>query len=106
MEKFNIDYSTKNIRIPSERQYVIQLILKVEKFIKRMRWEALQFLGKLDNSGKGNYGFKTRKYPPCVDELVDFQNDTMKMIKNIEFRKIQCTFQIKLMSDIMRATNC
>ena len=37
MEKFNIDYSTKNIPIPSEREYMIQLISKVEKFIKRMR---------------------------------------------------------------------
>ena len=37
-----------------------------------------------------------------MDELVDFENDMMKMIKNIEFRKIKCTFQAKLMSDIKR----
>ena len=52
MEKFNINYSTKNILIQSERDYLIQPISKVEKFTKRMRWKALQFLGKLDNSGK------------------------------------------------------
>ena len=56
MEKFNIDYSAKNIPIPSEREYVIQLISEVGKFIKRMRWNALQFLGKLDNSRNENYG--------------------------------------------------
>ena len=28
------------------------------------------------------YIWKTRKCPPCVDELVDFENDMMKMIKN------------------------
>ena len=39
MEKFNIDYSTRNIPIPSERED-IQLISKVEKFIKRMRSKA------------------------------------------------------------------
>ena len=92
MEKFNIDYSTKNIPIPSEREYMIQLISKVEKFIKQMKWKALQFLGKLDNSGKENYGLKTRKYPLCVDELVVFKNDMMKMIKDIDFRNIKCTF--------------
>ena len=74
-----------------------------------MRWKALQFLRKLDNSGRKNFGFKTRKCPPCVDELVDFKNNMMKMIKNIEFRKLKCTFQNKLMSDIkkqMRGMNC
>ena len=34
------------------------------------------------------------------DELVDFENDFTKMIKNIEFRKIKCTFQTKLMLNI------
>ena len=58
-----------------------QLIYKVEKFIKRMRWKALQLLGKLDNLGKENYGFKTRKSPLCVDELVDFENDMIKKRK-------------------------
>ena len=37
-----------------------------------------------------------------MDELVFFGNDMMKMIKNIEFRKIKYTFQTKLMSDIKR----
>ena len=63
MEKFNIDYSTKNIPIPTKHEYTIQLIFKVEQFIKRMRWKALQFLGKLDNTLQENYGFKTRKCP-------------------------------------------
>ena len=36
------------------------------------------------------------------DELVDFENDMMKMIKNIEFRNINCTFQTKLISEIKK----
>ena len=35
-----------------------------------------------------------------MNELVDFKNDMMKMIKDIVFRKIKCAFQTKLMSDI------
>ena len=49
MEKFEIEYSMKNIPIPSQRQYKIELILKVEKLIKTMRWEKLELLGKLTN---------------------------------------------------------
>ena len=86
IEKFNIDYSTKNISTPSKRESTIQLISNVEQFIKRMRWKALQFLSKLDNIVQENYGFKTRKCPPlpppppCVEELIDFENDMMHMV--------------------------
>ena len=91
MKKFNINYSTKNIPIPPEQEYMIQLISKVEKFIRC-------------NSGKENYGFKIRKCPPNVDELVDFENDMMKTKEknNTEFKKIKYTFQTKLMSDIKK----
>ena len=37
-----------------------------------------------------------------MDELVDFKNDMIKMIKNIEFRKNKCTFQTKLTWDIKK----
>ena len=36
-----MNYSEKNIPIPSKEQYKIHLISKVEKFIKRMRWESI-----------------------------------------------------------------
>ena len=42
------------------------------------------------------------KRPPCVDELVDFENDDENDKKYIEFRKIKFTFQTKLMSDIKK----
>ena len=66
METFNITYSKKNIPIPSENKYKLKLIMKTENFLKRMRWKALAFLGKLKSSDKDNYGFKTMKCPPSV----------------------------------------
>ena len=36
-EKLKFDYSTKNIPLPSERSYKLQLIEKIEIVIKRMR---------------------------------------------------------------------
>ena len=65
MEKFNIDYSTKIIPIPTKHENAIQLS-KVQQFIKRMRWEALQFLRKLNNTVQENYEFKNRKCSPCA----------------------------------------
>ena len=36
MEKFNFGYSVKNIPIPSEHEYKIQLTEKIEAVIRRM----------------------------------------------------------------------
>ena len=69
MERFNISYSQKNIPMPIEKQYKIQLIYKVENPAKRMRWKALGFLGKLHNQVRDHYGFKSSKFPPSVNEL-------------------------------------
>ena len=70
-----MNYSDKNIPIPSKQTYKIHLISKTEKFIKNIRWKALQFLGKLESSDKITYGFKTRNCPPVVEELTNFEND-------------------------------
>ena len=102
MENFNINFCRKSIPILSDREYMIQLISKVEKFIKRVRWKSFQLFGKFHNSRQENCGFKSRRCLPCVDELLDFENDMMKMINNIEFRKLKCTFQTKVMSDITK----
>ena len=89
-----------SIPIPSKEQYKIHLISKVEKFIKSMRWKALQFLGKLESTNKETFGFRSRKYPPAVEELTNFEKDLMLMIKNIQFRHIKSTFQEQLREDI------
>ena len=39
--KKTYNYSTKNISIPSEQNYKLQLAEKIETFIKRMRWKAI-----------------------------------------------------------------
>ena len=95
-----MNYSEKNIPIPSKEQYKIHLISKVEKVIKRMCWKALQFLGKLESTNKESFGFRSRKNPPTVDELTNFENDLMLMLKNIQFRHINSTFQEQLKKDI------
>ena len=89
MEKFNMNYSDKNIPIPSRQDYKIHLISKTEKFIKRIRWKALEFLGKLESTEKETYGFKSRNCPPIVAEVANFEHDLMMMIKNIQLKYIK-----------------
>ena len=89
-------YSNKNIPIPSRNECKIQLISKVENVLERMRWKALQFLGKLEENNKETYGFKSRICPQSVDELSKFEDDLMLMIKNIDFRNVYSKFQEKL----------
>ena len=102
MEQFKMDYSLKNIPVPSNYEYKLQLISKVESLVKRMRWKALAFLGGWQNDESENYGFRTRKYPPVVKELAYFENDLITMMQEIEFKNNKNSFQKKLKDDINR----
>ena len=105
MERLYTDYFNKNISIPSQNEYKLQLISKLEHLLKRMIWKTLQFQGKLESDNKETYGFKSRKCPNGVDELTKFEDDLMLMIENIEFRNVSNTFQDQLKNDISEIRN-
>ena len=65
-----------------------------------MRWKTLEFLGNLHSSDKVTFGFKSRNCSPIVEELENFENELMFMIKNIQFRKVNSSFQRQLNEDI------
>ena len=100
MERFNISYSKKNIPIPTEKEYKIQLIAKVESFTKRMRWKALEFLGKLGPNERETFGFKSHNCPPFVNELAEFESGLLTIVHNIEFRPVRNNFLSKLKEDL------
>ena len=100
MERLEVNYSTKNIPIPSKNEYRTQLMAKVEHVTKRMRWKALEFLGRLHGTQKVTYGFRSRKCPQTVPELAEFESDLMKMVKNVKFKSIRNDFQNRLRRDI------
>ena len=52
MEKLNLGYSTKNIPIPTERNYKLQFIEKTEPFIKKNWWKTIFYDMKLNNKNK------------------------------------------------------
>ena len=60
MEKKTYNYSTKNIPTPSERNYNLEWVEKIEIFIKRMRWKAIMYdTGWKQNVNVEKYGLKT-----------------------------------------------
>ena len=100
MEKLNIGYSTKNIPLPSQNDFLQRLIEKTEHFLRRMRWKAYFFLNPdVSTSSKDTYGFKSTKNPPPVDELKEFKDDMLKMVQSTKFIQVNNPFLIKLKND-------
>ena len=100
MEKVNLGYSTKNIPLPKKNEYLKTFIEKTEHFIRRMRWKAHHFLNKTEPTAYETYGFKSRRSPPQINELIPFEDDMTNLIQNIKFNDTKCSFQGKLNSDI------
>ena len=93
----------KNIPIPPNNIYMKTLIKKVEEFTRRLRWRAHFFLRpETKTEQKETYGFKSQASPPYIPQLKDFEDDLLKMIENIRFRKISSPLQNKLREDTKR----
>ena len=76
MKKLDIDYSLKNIPIPSCESCLIKLIVKIESVVKRMRRRAHLFLREKHESGmqKEDFGL-----------VEPFKKEFLDMIPNIKF---------------------
>ena len=101
MERMNLNYSTKNIPIPSQKHYLKRLLEKTELLIRRMRWVAFFFLYPNENaSAKETFGFKTTKVPPAIPEMKQFEDKMLNLIKNVRFRNPRNQFQQELAKDV------
>ena len=98
MERFNFNCSTKNIPMPTNKEYLKRLIEMTEKLINRMRWRAYHFLNSSSESDhRETYGFNSKKTPPQVPELNEFEAKMTNLIQNIEFKDLRSTeFQNEL----------
>ena len=103
MDKFTLSYSEKNIPVPQDSTYMLNLIQRVHDFIKRLRWKAFFFLRKDDNKqNKETYGFKSNAKTPSVPELKPFENDLLQMIENVKFQKVNNNLQNQLRDDMKK----
>ena len=98
-------YSLKNIPIPSNNVYMKALVEKVESLIKRMRWRAFFYLkggddGRASNAKDHYPGLISRKCPPQVEELMPFEEDMLRLVESIKFRRVSDSFQDTLKKDI------
>ena len=94
MEKVIFGYPLKNIPAPNERTYKLQLIEKIELFIKKLRWKAIFFINSSkevsESRASGSvYGLKSNKCPPQLKELIPFEDDL-------------ADFQMKLRKDLRK----
>ena len=101
MERVNFDYSMKNIPLPNHSEYTKRLIEKTESVIKRMRWRAFFFLNPDKRSKEiETYGFNSRKTPPQLEQMTQFEDSLLQMIDNIQFRDNKCQFQSNLRKNV------
>lgn len=106
MEPTNLGYSTKNIPIPSKGSYLRKFIQKTEAFCRRMRWKAFFYLNpECRGDNLNTFGFKTRKTPPNIPELREFERMMECMIRNIRFKKNSLNFQSLMKKDITDIKN-
>ena len=100
MEAIQFDYSTKNIPIPSEKNYRIKLTEKAEQLCERMRWKAYFYLHpEIQHESNENYGINSKESPAQVSEFINFESRMVILVQNIKFRKQKCKFQKKLTTD-------
>lgn len=101
MENLNLGYSTKNIPIPSEKDYLRCLIEKTEQLLRRIRWKAHFFLNPIQApSCKETYGFNSTKNPPPIDELKEFEDGMLNIIQSTKFKPVNNNFLNKLSNDV------
>ena len=104
MERINFRYSLKNVPVPSQKFYLLQLIDKVECVIKRMRWKTHFFQNEANNTSsrmvKGTYGFKSKHHPVQCKELETFEKDLYNIVSSLKYRKSTDDFQEQMKEDI------
>ena len=106
MEQVNFDYSLKNIAIPTQKEYLIELISSVNIFIANIKWRCFHFLNPVNNKQKETFGFKTTNPPPSIAELKEFENELHDLVKNVKFKRYKPNqLQNKMNKDIIKIKN-
>ena len=106
MEKVNLGYSVKNIPFANEQNYQSVLVESIDAVIKRMRWKAIFYMSRNEDSPHPeNYGLPTSKCPGQVKEMTQFENELILLAKNLEFKKVSSSFQSRMKNDLKAMRN-
>ena len=99
MEKLQLHYSPKNIPIPSERSYKLQLMDKIDQVFKRMRWKAFFYMNR-GKDAQETYGLKSLNCAPKIKEIGPFEKDFWSLLNKLNFRKTKSNIHRQLNEDI------
>jgi len=82
MEQVSLEYSTKNIPVPSIKSYLKLLIASGEHLIHKARWKSHIFLNPQEApNNKEHYDFKSLRKAPIVSLLKPFEDRIMQLLK-------------------------
>ena len=101
MEKASLGYCIKNIPIPTQKSYLLELMEKIEIVIKIMRWKGIHFRENEDNKTKAEWLKSLSSLRP-MKELTPLENDLISLVQNIKFRNVKNHFQDQLQQDLKR----
>ena len=121
MHQLTSEVSHKNIPTPNTAEYEKQMVQKGESFMMRLHWKKFWAdkkdpeFKKFDShpdvqdimQSRETYGFKSGNAPPISKDLIPFQEDFWKLIKNLEYEDKPCQTQNKWKKEIkkMKSSN-
>ena len=99
----NFEFSAKNIPIADKRTYSEMMIQAIEKFNRNVSWRAFFKLNPdLVTQTKETFGFGSTKAYPRLKELRSFENELVKLMQRIKFRKRSNNFLGTLKREIKK----
>ena len=100
MDQVNFNTSTKDIPIPTQKEYKIQLIHSIKKFYNSICWRVWHFKNPNNKEKKETFGFSSTSKVPRDEDLEDLESDLYDLIENIEFGSTQSVFQRDLKTKV------
>ena len=100
MDQVNYNCSTKDIPIPSKKEYRIQLIHSTKKFFDNIFWKVWHFKNPSNKEKTETFGFPSTKKVPRDDDLKGLESDLYDLIENIEYRPTTSNYQKDLNTKI------
>jgi hypothetical protein len=78
----------------------------VESVTKRMRWKANIFLkGSATQNQSNFFGLSSNKSPPSIPLLKPVEDDLIKLIEDVNFRRSKDQFQTSLAHDLKKVNS-
>ena len=106
MDHHDFGYSMKNVPIPTEEEFKLELLNSIHTFDSRMKWRAFHFLNpQLTKTDKETFGLNTSTPPPPIKELKYLQDGLCEIARNLDFTDTKNSFQNKLKDDLKDIKN-